>query len=99
MCQDCRSLRHSAILTSFLLKLVTYNYFAAIWEPLIEKSTLTIDYEKTTENNIINKKLNFNISEYKQSIMNINISDLTVNIFEYNLILDLLFIFHLEFMD
>lgn len=78
MCQDCRTLRHSAILINFLLKLITYNYFAAIWEPFIEKSTLTIDYEKTTENNIVNKKLNINISEYKQSIMNINISDLTV---------------------
>jgi len=78
MCQDCRTHRHSSILLTFLFKLITYNYFAAVWEPLIEKSTLILDYEKTTEGNIINKKLNFNISEYKQTITNINISDLTV---------------------
>ncbi len=97
MCQDCRSHRHSAILSTFLLKLTTYNYFAAIWEPLIEKSTLTIDYEKTIENNIVNKKLNFNISEHKKSVMNINISDLTVKDFFINL--DMLFILNFEFLD
>jgi len=69
-----------------LFKLITYNYIAAIWEPLIEKSTLILDYEKTTEGNIINKKLNFNISQYKQTMTNINISDLTVNIINYIII-------------
>ena len=65
-------------MVSFLLKLITYNYFAAIWEPLVEKSAVTFDYQKTIENNITYKKMNFNISDYKNSVMNINISDLTV---------------------
>jgi len=102
LCQDCRSLRHSAILTTFLIKLITYNYFAAIWEPFVEKSALIIDYEKTRENNIVNKKLNINITEHKQSIMNFNISDLTV-IFLLNFLiikfLDLLFILDFKFLD
>jgi len=80
MSQNSRTHRHSAITINLLFKLITYNYFAAIWEPLIEKSYLTLDYEKTSENNIVNKKINFNILEYKQGVLNFNISDLTVKI-------------------
>lgn len=90
LANDCRTLRHSAIFVTFLFKLITYNYFAAIWEPLIEKSSVSFDYEKTIENNIIYTKTNLNIFEYKQSIMNINISDLTVKL--------IFFYFHIFFL-
>lgn len=50
-----------------------------MWEPLIEKSSLCLDIDTQIEkDNEITRKINLNIFEYKQSIMNINISDLTV---------------------
>lgn len=50
-----------------------------MWEPLIEKSSLSLDIDTQIEkDNEITRKINLNIFEYKQSIMNINISDLTV---------------------
>ena len=72
--------RYNTINGSFLMKIVTYNYLAGVWEPFLEKTPLNFEITNDmTDPNIIVKNINMNISQYKNRIgMNVNISDLTV---------------------
>jgi len=74
---------HQAIVNSNIqVKIVTYNYYAGVWEPLVEKTNIVCEmvldrsdekvYTKTINIVIPSSKLNPNIG------LNINISDLTV---------------------
>lgn len=64
---------------SILLKIVTYNYLAGIWEPLIEKTLTQIEIITDHSEQRLSRQISVNVLEYKpKQGMNINISDLTV---------------------
>ncbi len=68
-----------------MIKIITYNYLASVWEPIIEKTMVSLEIVQNYADEKISSHI-FNItiptnSEKPYSAFNINISDLTVIIY------------------
>lgn len=65
-----------------MIKVITYNYRAGVWEPIIEKTSIGLEIvQDHTDDKFTSSTYNITISnnsEKPQSAFNINISDLTV---------------------
>ena len=65
------------------MKIITYNYMAGVWEPIIEKTMLNLEIVQDYANDKISSNtfnITIPINKTKQySAFNINISDLTVH--------------------
>ncbi len=72
----------SIINANILVKILTYNYYAGVWEPLIEKTTILTEVEfDQLDEKVVNKTINIYVpsSNINPNIgLNINISDITV---------------------
>ena len=66
-----------------VLKILCYNYYAGEWEPLLEKSKILIEImNDSSDNKNISKYFHISslpLSEGKDNIININLSDLVVS--------------------
>lgn len=75
------SFTQNEISGGILFKIVTYNYFAGIWEPLIEKSLITFGVlNERSDSTLHHRTVNVNVHQQGQQkgAMNINISDINI---------------------
>jgi len=65
----------------FTLKVLAFNYYAFNWEPLIEKTSISLDVSKSKQvekfDHIV---FDIKVIETDNNTLNINISDLSVRI-------------------
>lgn len=67
----------SVILLSLSAKAIVYNYYIGTWEPIIERSTITLECVKDNADESLHA-LSFNVDVSKNGI-NINISDIAIS--------------------
>ena len=77
------NLKQNIINASSMIKVITYNYLAGVWEPIIEKTMLNLEIvqdcaDEKISSNTFNITIPINKSK-QYSAFNINISDLTVS--------------------
>jgi hypothetical protein len=65
-----------------MIKVITYNYLAGVWEPIIEKTSIGVEIvQDNADEKYTSNTYNITVSTNKDkpySAFNINISDLTV---------------------
>jgi hypothetical protein len=75
------SFTQNEISGGLLFKIVTYNYFAGIWEPFIEKSLITFGVlNERSDSTLHYRTVSVNVHQQGQQkgAMNINISDINI---------------------
>ena len=65
-----------------IFKIVSYNYLASVWEPLVEKAFVKLKVIKISDNSISSTSVDVVIPLQEHNIyqsLNINLSDLNVS--------------------